>query len=330
MTEEKNKKNLKYNETNEDKKINLRPNTLNEFIGQKHIKSNLKAYIESSRKRKKNLDHIILYGPPGLGKTSLAHIISNEKNVNFHATSGPAFTKKGDLVTLLSNMMEGDILFIDEIHRLSPIVEETLYPAMEDFKCDYVIGSGPSARVVQISIEKFTLIGATTRLGLLSRPLRDRFGIPLPLNFYEPEDLMQIILLNSKKLQFEITDEAALEIAKRSRGTPRIAIRLLKRIIDFSIVDEDEGINYQSADRSLQRMKIDSEGLDEMDRKYMNCIANDFHGGPVGIETISAALLEHKDIIEDVIEPYLMQRGLVQRTARGRILSKKGLEHIKP
>ena len=329
MTQDNNKNSLQYTEVEDDKKLNLRPNSLKEFIGQNFLKSNLQAYIQSSKKTKNNLDHIILYGPPGLGKTSLAHIVSNEKNVNFHSTSGPAFSKKGDLVTLLSNLMEGDILFIDEIHRLSPIIEETLYPAMEDFKCDYVIGSGPSARVVQISIEKFTLIGATTRLGLLSRPLRDRFGIPLQLNFYEPEDLRQIVMLNSKKLNFNVTQDAAFEIARRSRGTPRIAIRLLKRIMDFSIVNEENEINLNSADESLKRMKIDSEGLDEMDRKYMNCIANDFHGGPVGIETISAALLEHKDIIEDVIEPYLMQRGLVQRTSRGRVLSKKGTSHIK-
>ena len=329
MNERNKKIDLNSAELDEEKKNSLRPLSLTEFIGQQFIKSNLEAYIESSKKRKKNLDHIILYGPPGLGKTSLAHIISNEKNVNFHSTSGPAFTKKGDLVTLLSNMMEGDILFIDEIHRLSPIIEETLYPAMEDYKWDYVIGSGPSARVVQISIEKFTLIGATTRLGLLSRPLRDRFGIPLQLSFYEPEDLMKIIILNSKKLKFLISEDSAYEIAKRSRGTPRIAIRLLKRIIDFSIVNEEDKIDLKSAKESLKKMKIDSEGLDYMDRKYMNCIAYDFHGGPVGVETLSAALLEHKDIIEDVIEPYLMQRGLVQRTSRGRILSQKGLEHIK-
>ena len=329
MNERNKKIDLNSAKLDEEKKNSLRPLSLNEFIGQQFIKSNLEAYIESSKKRKKNLDHIILYGPPGLGKTSLAHIISNEKNVNFHSTSGPAFTKKGDLVTLLSNMMEGDILFIDEIHRLSPIIEETLYPAMEDYKCDYVIGSGPSARVVQISIEKFTLIGATTRLGLLSRPLRDRFGIPLQLSFYEPEDLMKIIILNSKKLKFLISEDSAYEIAKRSRGTPRIAIRLLKRIMDFSIVNEEDKIDLKSAKESLKKMKIDSEGLDYMDRKYMNCIAYDFHGGPVGVETLSAALLEHKDIIEDVIEPYLMQRGLVQRTSRGRILSQKGLEHIK-
>ena len=329
MNERNKKIDLNSAELDEEKKNSLRPLSLSEFIGQQFIKSNLEAYIESSKKRKKNLDHIILYGPPGLGKTSLAHIISNEKNVNFHSTSGPAFTKKGDLVTLLSNMMKGDILFIDEIHRLSPIIEETLYPAMEDYKCDYVIGSGPSARVVQISIEKFTLIGATTRLGLLSRPLRDRFGIPLQLSFYEPEDLMKIIILNSKKLKFFISEDSAYEIAKRSRGTPRIAIRLLKRIIDFSIVNEEDKIDLKSAKESLKKMKIDSEGLDDMDRKYMSCIAYDFHGGPVGIETLSAALLEHKDIIEEVIEPYLMQRGLVQRTSRGRILSQKGLEHIK-
>jgi len=314
--------------TEDDKNFNLRPKSLDQFIGQNYIKSNLKTYIESAKKRKKNLDHIILYGPPGLGKTSLAHIISNEKNVNFHSTSGPAFTKKGDLVTLLSNLMDGDVLFIDEIHRLPPIIEETLYPALEDFKCDYVIGSGPSARVMQISIEKFTLIGATTRLGLLSRPLRDRFGIHLQLDFYEINDLAEIIILNSKKLNFSIDADAASEIAKRSRGTPRIAIRLLKRVIDFSIVDQLKAIDILTVKSSLKKMKIDFQGLDEMDRKYMKCIALDFNGGPVGIETISAALLEQRDIIEDVIEPYLMQKGLVQRTSRGRILSKQGLNHI--
>ena len=314
--------------TESDKNFNLRPKSLDQFIGQNHIKSNLKTYIESAKRRKKILDHIILYGPPGLGKTSLAHIISNEKNVNFHSTSGPAFTKKGDLVTLLSNLMDGDVLFIDEIHRLPPIIEETLYPALEDFKCDYVIGSGPSARVMQISIEKFTLIGATTRLGLLSRPLRDRFGIHLQLDFYETNDLAEIIILNSKKLNFSIDADAASEIAKRSRGTPRIAIRLLKRVIDFSIVDQLKIIDILTVKSSLKKMKIDFQGLDEMDRKYMKCIALDFNGGPVGIETISAALLEQRDIIEDVIEPYLMQKGLVQRTSRGRILSKQGLNHI--
>ncbi len=328
MTENRQKVDIRPNETEEEKKNNLRPKRISGFIGQDNLKSNLQTYIISSDKRNINLDHIILYGPPGLGKTTLAHIIASEKNVNIHSTSGPAFTKKGDLVTLLSNLGDGDILFIDEIHRLSPIVEETLYPAMEDYKCDYIIGSGPSARVMQISIEKFTLIGATTRLGLLSRPLRDRFGIPLQLNFYNPNDLNEILQLTSKKLEVVIDENASLEIAKRSRGTPRIAIRLLKRIIDFSIVDEVNKINYEIVVKSLKKMRIDSEGLDDMDRKYMKCISIDYNGGPVGIETLSAALLEQKDIIEDVIEPYLMQRGLVQRTSRGRVLSKKKGKNI--
>ena len=320
--------NLESKETLEDKKLNLRPRNLDKFVGQDNLKSNLKTYIESSKKRKNNLDHIILYGPPGLGKTTLSHIISYEKNVNIHSTSGPAFTKKGDLVTLLTNLAEDDILFIDEIHRLSPIVEETLYPAMEDYKCDYIIGSGPSARVMQISIERFTLIGATTRLGLLSRPLRDRFGIQLQLDFYNPSDLKNIILLSSKKFNTKIDESAAFEIAKRSRGTPRIAIRLLKRIIDFSVVQNLPTITNMVVEDSLKKMRIDSEGLDDMDRKYLKCIAVDYNGGPVGIETLSASLLEQKDIIEDVIEPYLMQQGLVQRTSRGRILSEKGHNHI--
>tara|TARA_B100000963_G_scaffold359156_1_gene385634 strand:- start:38 stop:1036 length:999 start_codon:yes stop_codon:yes gene_type:complete len=327
MVEKKEKK-LDPNEIQEDKKVKLRPDKIEEFIGQENIKSNLNTFIKSSLKRKKNLDHIILYGPPGLGKTTLANIIAHEKNVNIHITSGPAFTKKGDLVTLLSNLSDGDILFIDEIHRLSPIVEESLYPAMEDFKCDYIIGSGPSARVMQISIEKFTLIGATTRLGLLSRPLRDRFGIPLQLEFYSPENLKEIIILNAKKLKILIDDSAAFEVAQRSRGTPRIAIRLLKRIVDFSVVEDSSHVEINTVLKSLNQMRIDGEGLDEMDRKYLRCISNDYNGGPVGVETLSAALLEQRDIIEDVIEPYLMQRGLVQRTSRGRILSKKGQLHI--
>ncbi len=325
---EKSNNNLSPKEIKEDKKINLRPKTILEFIGQDNLKSNLNTFIKSSVKTNKNLDHIILYGPPGLGKTTLANIISHEKNVNIHITSGPAFTKKGDLVTLLSNLSDGDILFIDEIHRLSPVIEESLYPAMEDFKCDYIIGAGPSARVMQISIERFTLIGATTRLGLLSRPLRDRFGIPLQLEFYNSENLREILILNAKKLNIEIEHQAAFEIAKRSRGTPRIAIRLLKRILDFSVVQNYSKINMDIVVKSLQQMRIDSEGLDEMDRKYLKCISIDYNGGPVGIETLSAALLEQRDIIEDVIEPYLMQKGLVQRTSRGRIVSKKGLQHI--
>ena len=316
----------KISEDNES--LSIRPKKLNEFIGQNVLKENLNTFIKSSVKRNKNLDHVIFYGPPGLGKTTLANIVAHERNVNIHITSGPAFSKKGDLVTLLSNLACGDILFIDEIHRLSPIIEETLYPAMEDFKCDYIIGSGPAARVMQISIEKFTLIGATTRLGLLSRPLRDRFGIPMQLNFYKPIDLKVIIIKVAENLKINIDDVAAMELAIRSRGTPRISIRLLKRTIDFSVVSGSSVINLEIVKKSLESLKIDRMGLDNMDIKYMNCIARNFEGGPVGVENLSAALLEEKDIIEDVVEPFLIQQGLIQRTSRGRILSKKGFDHL--
>lgn len=316
----------KISEDNES--LSIRPKKLNEFIGQNVLKENLNTFIKSSVKRNKNLDHVIFYGPPGLGKTTLANIVAHERNVNIHITSGPAFSKKGDLVTLLSNLAFGDILFIDEIHRLSPIIEETLYPAMEDFKCDYIIGSGPAARVMQISIEKFTLIGATTRLGLLSRPLRDRFGIPMQLNFYKPIDLKVIIIKVAENLKINIDDVAAMELAIRSRGTPRISIRLLKRTIDFSVVSGSSVINLEIVKKSLESLKIDHMGLDNMDIKYMNCIARNFEGGPVGVENLSAALLEEKDIIEDVVEPFLIQQGLIQRTSRGRILSKKGFDHL--
>ena len=316
----------KISEDNES--LSIRPKKLNEFIGQNVLKENLNTFIKSSVKRNKNLDHVIFYGPPGLGKTTLANIVAHERNVNIHITSGPAFSKKGDLVTLLSNLAFGDILFIDEIHRLSPIIEETLYPAMEDFKCDYIIGSGPAARVMQISIEKFTLIGATTRLGLLSRPLRDRFGIPMQLNFYKPIDLKVIIIKVAENLKINIDDVAAMELAIRSRGTPRISIRLLKRTIDFSVVSGSSMINLEIVKKSLESLKIDHMGLDNMDIKYMTCIARNFEGGPVGVENLSAALLEEKDIIEDVVEPFLIQQGLIQRTSRGRILSKKGFDHL--
>ena len=316
----------KISEDNES--LSIRPKKLDEFIGQNILKENLNTFIKSSVKRNKSLDHVIFYGPPGLGKTTLANIVAHERNVNIHITSGPAFSKKGDLVTLLSNLAFGDILFIDEIHRLSPIIEETLYPAMEDFKCDYIIGSGPAARVMQISIEKFTLIGATTRLGLLSRPLRDRFGIPLQLNFYKAVDLKVIIIKVAENLKINIDDVAAMELAIRSRGTPRISIRLLKRTIDFSVVSESSMINLEIVKKSLESLKIDHMGLDNMDIKYMTCIARNFEGGPVGVENLSAALLEEKDIIEDVVEPFLIQQGLIQRTSRGRILSKKGFDHL--
>ena len=320
---------VNFNETKEDgEKLNFRPKLLTQFIGQNILKNNLDTFIKASLKTKKPLDHIIFYGPPGLGKTTLANIVSQEKNVNIHNTSGPAFSKKGDLVTLLSNLEHGDVLFIDEIHRLSPIIEETLYPAMEDFKCDYIVGSGPSARVMQISIEEFTLIGATTRLGMLSRPLRDRFGIPLQLSFYNPNDIEIILREVALNLKVLIDKKARYEIAIRARGTPRIAIRLLKRIIDFSIVKEKKIIEKELVMSSLEKLKIDNIGLDEMDRRYMFCILNNFGGGPVGIENLSAALLEEKDILEDVVEPYLIQQGLVQRTSRGRILTKKGICHI--
>jgi holliday junction DNA helicase RuvB len=328
MTEKKNEL-IDSKKIEEDKNnLSIRPKKLSQFIGQDSLKSNLNTFIESSLKRKKVLDHIIFYGPPGLGKTTLANIVSYEKNVNIHITSGPAFTKKGDLVTLLSNLSSGDILFIDEIHRLSPVIEETLYPAMEDFKCDYIIGAGPSARTMQISIEQFTLIGATTRLGLISRPLRDRFGIPMQLDFYKPIDLKIIINQVAKNLEIKIEDSASMEIAIRSRGTPRISIRLLKRAIDFSIVENLNYINLKIVKQSLQKLKIDNLGLDEMDIKYLSCIANNFRGGPVGVENISAALLEEKDIIEDVVEPFLIQQGLIQRTSRGRILSEKGFKQL--
>ena len=316
-------------EIDEDKKkFSLRPKRLDDFVGQDILKSNLKTFIASSVKQNSSLDHIILYGPPGLGKTTLANIVSLEKNVNIPISSGPAFSKKGDLVTLLSNLSFGDILFIDEIHRLSPVIEETLYPAMEDFKCDYVIGNGPAARVMQISIEKFTLIGATTRLGMLSRPLRDRFGIPLQLGFYNPLDLKKIIIKVAESLDIQIEEQAALEIAIRSRGTPRISIRLLKRIIDFSVVDNMESINLKLVKESLKKLEIDVLGLDAMDLIYMKCILDNFNGGPVGIENICAALLEEKDIIEDVVEPYLIKQGLVQRTSRGRVITNKGSAHL--
>ena len=316
-------------EIDEDKRnFSLRPKNLDDFVGQNTLKSNLKTFIKSSVKQNTTLDHIILYGPPGLGKTTLANIVSLEKNVNIHISSGPAFSKKGDLVTLLSNLSFGDILFIDEIHRLSPIIEETLYPAMEDFKCDYVIGTGPAARVMQISIEKFTLIGATTRLGMLSRPLRDRFGIPLQLGFYNPSDLKKIIIKVAESLNIKIEEHAAMEIAIRSRGTPRISIRLLKRIIDFSIVDNEKNIKLRLVKESLKKLEIDFLGLDAMDLKYMECVLNNFNGGPVGIENICAALLEEKDIIEDVVEPYLIQQGLIQRTSRGRVITNKGSSHL--
>ena len=305
----------------------VRPKNFSEFIGQRDIKNNLKIFAESAKKRKTAMDHVLFYGPPGLGKTTLAQIIASELGVNFKSTSGPILTKSGDLAALLTNLESGDVLFIDEIHRMNPVVEEILYPALEDFSLDLMIGEGPSARSVKIDLEPFTLIGATTRLGLLTTPLRDRFGIPTKLKFYTNNELMQIIQRLSLLLKCKISDEGSLEIAKRARGTPRIAGRLLRRVMDFAIVQGDCEITREIADLSLSKLGVDNLGLDEADRKYLNFLS-DHKGGPVGVETIAAALSEPRDAIEEVIEPFLLQEGLIQRTPRGRTLGSLAWEHL--
>lgn len=306
----------------------LRPLLLEDFIGQKETKSNLKVFIESAKKRKKSLDHTLFHGPPGLGKTTLSHIIANEMGFGFKGTSGPIITKAGDLAAILTNLQAGDVLFIDEIHRLHTAVEEVLYSAMEDFKLDIIIGEGPAARTIKIDLPRFTLIGATTRLGMLSNPLRDRFGIPLKLNFYDPKELTKIITKDTGILSFKINNDASLEIAKRSRGTPRIAIRLLKRIRDFAIVAKKELIDLEIVQMALERLEVDHIGLDASDRKYLKFIISHYNGGPVGINTISAGLSEDRDSIEDTIEPYLIQKGFLNKTPRGRVLTKKAFEHL--
>ena len=274
------------------------------------------------------MDHVLLHGPPGLGKTTLAQIVSRELGVNFRMTSGPVIAKAGDLAAVLTNLDVRDVLFIDEIHRLNPAVEEILYPAMEDFELDLVIGEGPAARTVRIDLQPFTLVGATTRLGLLTTPLRDRFGIPLRLNFYDTADLKTIIQRNAELLGAGITEDGALEIAKRSRGTPRIAGRLLRRVRDFAVVESDGTITREQADHALMRLEVDAAGLDQLDRRYLMCIAENYGGGPVGVETLAAALSEARDAIEDVIEPYLLQQGLIARTPRGRMLGQKAWTHL--
>lgn len=306
----------------------LRPTFLKDFLGQKKLKDNLKIFINAARNRKEALDHSLFHGPPGLGKTTLAQIISHEMGVGFKGTSGPVISKSGDLAALLTNLQEGDVFFIDEIHRLNKNVEEVLYGAMEDFKLDIIIGEGPAARAIKIDLPKFTLVGATTRVGLIANPLKDRFGIPLRINFYTPQELEQIIIRDAKILNIEINQDAAFEIAKRSRGTPRIAIRLLKRVRDFALVTKEQVISQKTTDYALNQMEIDSAGLDAADHRYLEFIAKNYNGGPVGIETIAAAIGEERDTIEDTIEPYLIQQAFVDKTPRGRVLTKIAFKHL--
>ena len=306
----------------------LRPLKLEDFIGQPALRENLKVFIEASKSRGDAMDHVLLFGPPGLGKTTLAQIIAKEMGVGFRATSGPVIGKAGDLAAILTNLQPHDVLFIDEIHRLNSAVEEILYPAMEDKKLDLIIGEGPAARSVQIDLPPFTLIGATTRSGLLTNPLRDRFGIPLRLEFYSDEELGDIVLRSGKILGMELTSDGAEEIAKRSRGTPRIAGRLTRRVRDFAQVSKSNKIDAKMADMAMQKMDVDAKGLDSMDRRYMKCIVENYGGGPVGVETIAAVLSEQRDVVEDVIEPYLVQQGYIQRTPRGRCMSEKGYKYL--
>jgi Holliday junction DNA helicase RuvB len=306
----------------------LRPQRLAEFIGQEKACSNLKVFIEAARARKEALDHVLLVGPPGLGKTTLAQIVARELGVNFRATSGPVIAKAGDLAALLTNLEDRDVLFIDEIHRLNPAIEEILYPAMEDYQLDLIIGEGPAARSVKIDLSRFTLVGATTRSGLLTTPLRERFGIPIRLGFYEVAELETIVKRGARVLGLSVTADGAHEIARRARGTPRIAGRLLKRVRDFALVAGDQSIERTVADRALGHLEVDAAGLDAMDRRYLLLIAEHYGGGPVGVETISAALSEPRDAIEDIIEPFLIQRGFIQRTPRGRMLTAHAFKHL--
>ncbi len=306
----------------------LRPLTLDAFIGQQQARANLRVFIEASRGRGDALDHVLFAGPPGLGKTTLAQIVARELGVNFRATSGPVIAKAGDLAALLTNLEDRDVLFIDEIHRLNPAVEEILYPAMEDFQLDLIIGEGPAARSVRIDLAQFTLVGATTRSGLLTTPLRDRFGIPVRLNFYTEDELLEIVFRGARVLGVSILEEGAREIARRSRGTPRVAGRLLRRVRDFAAVAGTAIIDQIAADQALGRLEVDSRGLDALDHRYLSCIALNFGGGPVGVETIAASLSEPRDAIEEIIEPYLIQQGFVNRTPRGRLLTQHAFAHL--
>jgi holliday junction DNA helicase RuvB len=306
----------------------LRPQRLAEFIGQQQARSNLSVFIEAARARREPLDHVLFVGPPGLGKTTLAQIVARELGVNFRATSGPVIAKAGDLAALLTNLEDRDVLFIDEIHRLNPAVEEILYPAMEDFQLDLIIGEGPAARSVKIDLARFTLIGATTRAGLITNPLRDRFGIPVRLNFYSESELEEIVNRGARVLGIGMTADGANEIARRARGTPRIAGRLLRRVRDFALVAGATAIDRAAAGRALIELEVDAAGLDAMDRRYLTTIAENYGGGPVGIETIAAALSEPRDAIEEIIEPFLIQRGFLQRTPRGRLLTSHAFRHL--
>src|SRR6266404_1761437 len=306
----------------------LRPQSIDEFVGQEQLRANLKVFIAAARSRGEALDHVLFFGPPGLGKTTLAQIVARELGVSFRATSGPVIARAGDLAALLTNLQPRDVLFIDEIHRLNPAVEEILYPAMEDFQLDLIIGEGPAARSVRIDLPPFTLVGATTRSGLITTPLRERFGIPLRLNFYEPAELEAIVRRAARVLGLDLADSGAAEIARRSRGTPRVAGRLLRRVRDFAAVAGSGLVDQPIADRALSRLEVDHRGLDAMDRRYLRCIAENYAGGPVGVETLAAALSEQRDAIEEVIEPYLIQQGLLQRSPRGRLVTGPGYHYL--
>ena len=308
--------------------VNLRPTSLSDFVGQKQVCENLKIFIEAAKQRGEALDHVLLFGPPGLGKTTLASIVAKELGVGFRATSAPMISKSGDLAAILTNLEPNDVLFIDEIHRLNPAIEEVLYSAMEDFQLDLIIGEGPSARSVRIDLQPFTLVGATTRSGMLSTPLRERFGIPLRLYFYSPEELEKIVSRGASLLGMPLSKEGAMEIAKRSRGTPRVAGRLLRRVRDFGAVSGAGEVDNKIADNALKRLDVDNYGLDAFDRRYLNCILQNYGGGPVGADTLAAALSEERDTIEEVIEPFLLKLGFLQRTPRGRVISDLGCQYL--